>query len=169
VEESLEAALGSGLLQDNQGTSTHDVQADDHLQPIPRIIEKRRFLSSQEGALCLLSEIVSENDEYLRPHLAELLHIAVLQLDSCNEQVCHESCQILQFLLYNLSYKILETNSKHDDPVYSSDYARVAGVIGFLQSVPEGERIWDWELPTLTYPWISSAGSVAAFVQIGMY
>ena len=135
--------------------------------PVPSISRKRTALSSQEGSLCLLSEIVSENDEFLRPHLAELLHIAVLQLDSCNELACFEASQMLQFLLYNLSFKILETNSKENNvAVYSSEYARVAGVIGFLQSVPKGERIWDWELPTLSHPWIASAGSVAAFVQI---
>jgi len=151
------------------GVSSPTNEGYEHVVPVPMISKHRMALSSQEGALCLLSEIVSENDEYIRPHLARLLHIAVLQLDSCNRQACHEACQLLQFLLYNLSYKILETNSKDgssNKAVYTSDYARVAGVIGFLQSLPEGERAWDWELPTLTHPWISSAGSVAAFVQI---
>lgn len=135
--------------------------------PVPRIISKRIALNSQEASLCLISDIASENDEHLRPHLPELLHIAVLQLDSCNELACDEACQLLQFLLYNLSYKILETNSKENKKaVYSSEYARVAGAIGFLQQVPKGERIWDWELPTLSHPWVRSAGSLAAFVQI---
>ena len=144
-------------------------EEDEQSVPVPKISKQRTALSSQEGALCLLSEIVSENDEYMRPHLARLLHIAILQLDSCNRQACHEACQLLQFLLYNLSYKILETNAKDgssNKAVYTSEYARVAGVIGFLQSVPAGDRAWDWELPTLAHPWISSAGSVAAFVQI---
>lgn len=139
----------------------------DSEQVIPKVMERRTSLSSQEGSLCLLSDIASENDEHLRPHLPELLHIAVLQLDSCNELACHEACQLLQFLLYNLSYKILETNSKgHSKAVYSSEYARVASAIGYLQQVPRGGRIWDWELPTLSHPWVKSAGSVAAFVQI---
>jgi hypothetical protein len=140
---------------------------DGEEQPIPKLSGYRTALSPQEGAVCLLSEIVSENDEYLRPHLARLLHVSVLQLDSCNALVCHEACQLLQFLLYNLSYKILENNSKENSKaVYSSDYARVAGVIGYLQGLPSGERIWEWELPTLSHPWIGSAGSLAAFVQI---
>jgi len=138
-------------------------------QPVPKLSNNRTALSSQESALCLLSEIVSENDEHMRPHLARLLHIAVLHMDSCNEQTRREACQLLQYLLYNLSFKILETNSKDSNSnraVYTSDYARVAGVIGYLQSLPASERAWEWELPTLARPWITSAGSVAAFVQI---
>lgn len=154
------------VLQNNQGKSRGSKDPDPG-QAVPRILEQRRSLSSQEGSLCLLSDIASENDEHLRPHLPELLHIAVLQLDSCNELACHEACQLLQFLLYNLSYKILELNSKENKKaVYSSEYARVAGAIGFLQQVPKGGRIWDWELPTLSHPWVKSAGSVAAFVQL---
>jgi hypothetical protein len=167
--------LGSfGDTSNNRGLTLTDLtngsRGDgDGEQIVPKISAQRTTQSSQESALCLLSEIVSENDEYMRPHLARLLHIAVLQLDSCNGQVCHEACQLLQFLLYNLSYKILETNSKDSNTnkaVYTSDYARVSGVIGYLQSLSPGERAWDWELPTLTHPWISSAGSVAAFAQI---
>lgn len=135
----------------------------------PRNHKKRSSMSLPEGAICLLSEIVCENDEDLRPHLPGLLHIATLHLDSCNAEVCHEACQMLQYLLYNLSFKILENNPTDESKaIYSSEYARVAGVIGYLQDVPWGERIWDWELPTLAQPWITSAGSVAAFVQIGM-
>lgn len=125
-------------------------------------------MSHSEGAICLMSEIVCENDEELRPHLPELLHIATLHLDSCNSEVRHEACLLLQYVLYNLSFKILHSNSSLDErSSYSLEYARVAAVIGFLQSVPKGEKIWDWELPTLSHPWVRSAGSVAAFVQIG--
>ena len=127
-------------------------------------------MSHSEGAICLMSEIVCENDEELRPHLPELLHIATLHLDSCNSEVRHEACLLLQYVLYNLSFKILHSNSSLDErSPYSLEYARVAAVIGFLQSVPKGEKIWDWELPTLSHPWVRSAGSVAAFVQIGEF
>jgi hypothetical protein len=168
-EYEMEETQDISVLEISQDTESKSriIKYPDLEQSIPRIMEHRRSLSSQEGSLCLLSDIASENDEHLRPHLPELLHIAVLQLDSCNELACHEACQMLQFLLYNLSYKILETNSKENTKaVYSSEYARVAGAIGYLQQVPRGERIWDWELPTLSHPWVKSAGSVAAFVQL---
>lgn len=127
-------------------------------------------MSYSEGAICLMSEIVCENDEELRPHLPELLHIATLHLDSYNAEVRHEACLLLQYVLYNLSFKILHSNSSLEEgSSYSLEYARVAAVIGFLQSVPKGEKIWDWELPTLSHPWVRSAGSVAAFVQIGKF
>ena len=140
----------------------------DWTDDVPKVTNTRLSMVSSEAAICLLSEIVCENDEDLRPHLSQLLHISALNLDSCNPKVCSESCELLQYLLYNLSFKMLEVNSLSESKaVYSSDYARVAGVIGFLQEV-NGNRVWEWELPTLSHPWISSAGSVAAFVQIGM-
>ena len=163
------SSLSRGARGVNSGLESGQAAGTEGEQLVPKLSNQRTALSSPESALCLLSEIVSENDEHMRPHLARLLHIAVLQMDSCNEQARREACQLLQYLLYNLSFKILETNSKDSNgnrAVYTSDYARVAGVIGYLQSLPAGERAWEWELPTLARPWITSAGSVAAFVQI---
>lgn len=163
------SSLSKGARGVNFSLENGEVTGIEGEQLVPKLSNHRTVLSSQESALCLLSEIVSENDEHMRPHLARLLHIAVLQMDSCNGQARREACQLLQYLLYNLSFKILESNSKDSNSnraVYTSDYARVAGVIGYLQSLPAGERAWEWELPTLARPWITSAGSVAAFVQI---
>ena len=157
----------------------------------------RTALTRPEVALCLLSEVACEQDEELRPHLPALLHVAVLHADSTNPFVRQEACQILQYLLYSLACKPLEAQghasgagggggggggltgvgsnisnnngvngSGGGDNYASSDYARVAGVIGYLQSL-NNEAVWAWELPTLAQPWVTSAGYVAAFVQLG--
>ncbi|KAH7623253.1 hypothetical protein Ndes2526B_g01675 [Nannochloris sp. 'desiccata'] len=152
----------------------------------------RNFLTRPEVALCLLSEVACEKDEELRQHLPALLHIAILHADSTNPLVRQEACQLVQYLLYSLACKPLEgrngrggggnNNSngagggfsqafgglggaRNSNSAPSTDYARVAGVIGYLQSLG-GEALWNWELPTLAQPWVPSAGYVAAFVQI---
>lgn len=149
----------------------------------PEPPKTRLALNRPEVALCLLSEIVCEKDEEFRTHLSQLLHVAVLHIDSINPTVRLEAFQILQYLLYSLSYKQLENDYLGHSPAhnvnqqgfghqgnqsndFSADFARVSGVIEYLQSM-SGEALWKWELPTLTQPWIKSAGYVAAFVQIG--
>jgi hypothetical protein len=80
-----------------------------------------------------------------------------------------EACQLLQYLLYSLAYKQLESQiaaGVTSGGDVAAEFARVSGVIGYLQSLG-GEALWEWELPTLTQPWVASAGYVAAFVQLG--
>jgi hypothetical protein len=154
----------------------------------------RNSLTRPEVALCLLSEVACERDEELRQHLPALLHIAILHADSTNPLVRQEACQLLQYLLYSLACKPLEGRngrggvsigagnkningggfhqafdglggSFNSNTAPSTDYARVAGVIGYLQFL-QGEALWIWELPTVAQPWVPSAGYVAAFVQI---
>ena len=142
--------------------------------PAPRVTMTR-----PEVALCLLSEVACERDEELRPYLAALLHVAVIHADSTNATVRQEACQLLQYLMYTLACKPLEGQGLGGgggglggglgfggSGAPSSDYARVASVIGYLQSL-DVEPLWAWELPTLAHPWVASAGYVAAFVQIG--
>ncbi len=150
----------------------------------------RNSLTRPEVALCLLSEVACEKDEELRQHLPALLHVAILHADSTNPLVRQEACQLLQYLLYSLACKPLEGRNgrgggglgggvnnngggfnqafggaSNGNNASNTDYARVAGVIGYLQSLG-GEALWAWELPTLAQPWVPSAGYVAAFVQI---
>lgn len=152
----------------------------------------RNCLTRPEVALCLLSEVACERDEELRQHLPALLHIAILHADSTNPLVRQEACQLLQYLLYSLACKPLEGRhgrgggagsknngggggfnqalggvggASHSNTEPGTDYARVAGVIGYLQFLG-GEALWVWEFPTVAQPWVPSAGYVAAFVQI---
>jgi hypothetical protein len=136
------------------------------LEPPPPPPPPRAALTRPELALCLLSEIACERDEELRPHLAPLLHVAVLHADSACATVRLEACQLLQYLLYSLACKPLESQAQGAAaPGPAGDYARVSGVIGYLQSLG-GEPLWPREQPTLAHPWVPSAGFVAAFVQL---
>lgn len=142
----------------------------------------RTTMTRPEVALCLLSDVAYERDEELRPHLSALLHMAVLHADSTNPTIRQEACQLLQYLMYTLACKPLEGQGLGGgggnaagpglgggaNGAPSADYARVAGVIGYLQSLG-GEPLWAWELPTLAQPWVTSAGYLAAFVQLGTY
>lgn len=134
-------------------------------QPLPPP-PQRNVLTRPEAALCLLSEIACERDEELRQHLPTLLHVAVLHADSTNALVRQEACQLMQYLLYCLACRQLEGQPAVGSAGPSADYARVSGVIGYLQSL-NGEPLWEWDLPTLQQPWAASAGYVAAYVQIG--
>lgn len=132
----------------------------------------RSTLTRPELALCLLSEIACERDEELRQHLPVLLHMAVVHADSTSSTVRQEACQLLQYLLYSLVSKHMEGQKSGGGggggggAVATAEYARVAGVIGYLQA-SEGKALWSWELPTLKEPLVASAGYVAAFVQLG--
>ena len=181
-------AFGTPFMDRGFGaTQRDDDSIDVPLSPsAPEPPRARLALTRPEVALCLLSEIACERDEEFRPHLAQLLHVAVLNIDSINPVVRIEASQLLQHVLYSLSYRQLEsqyvvTNVQarkiyvmvpedmfRDDGEVSSEYARVTGIIGYLQSMV-GESLWNWELPTLARPWITSAGYVAGFVQIGKF
>lgn len=160
----------SGTPRGSRAKSSLDANYRPHYRaPLPTAPKQRMSLTRSEVALCLLSEIACERDEELRPHLSLLLHLAVLNIDSPNPLVRHEARQMLLYLLYSLAYKPLEGQATAAGPsLPPPEYARVAGMIGYLQALPtEGnDPLWSWELPTLAEPWVPSAGYVAVFVQL---
>jgi hypothetical protein len=113
-------------------------------------------------ALSLLVEVAYEQDEELRQHLPQLLHLCLISADSPNPLVRRDSQQLLVYLLFSLSLKHLESGGAPPSP----ECQGVAEVVSQLQG-RLGQQLWPREQPSLAQPLVPSAAAVAVFVQTG--